>query len=92
MVSNLYVSFLDSNHSEMIHYGMELVTAKRTLMDLANRLYVAVTFHELYRLAAENGLISVKEQPMVADTTLVQSITTRAVEGEEKAGWEFLTA
>lgn len=39
-----------------IHYGMELVTGKQTLADLTSRLYTAVTFHELYRLAAEDGM------------------------------------
>ncbi|CAJ1935238.1 unnamed protein product [Cylindrotheca closterium] len=41
---------------ELIHYGMELVNGKRTLIDLTSRLFAAVTFHEMYRLAAEDGL------------------------------------
>ena len=41
---------------EVIHYGMELVMAKRTLNDVVNKLYSAVTFHELYRIAAMAGL------------------------------------
>jgi hypothetical protein len=35
---------------------MELVNGKRTVRDLTSRLYAAVTFHEMYRLAAEDGL------------------------------------
>ena len=35
---------------------MELVNGKRTIMDLKSRLYAAVTFHEMYRLAAEDAL------------------------------------
>lgn len=37
---------------ELVHYGMELVRAKRTLSDVVKNLYSAVTFHELYRIAA----------------------------------------
>eukprot|EP00522_Entomoneis_paludosa_P002027 CAMPEP_0172474766 /NCGR_PEP_ID=MMETSP1065-20121228/69526_1 /TAXON_ID=265537 /ORGANISM="Amphiprora paludosa, Strain CCMP125" /LENGTH=635 /DNA_ID=CAMNT_0013232957 /DNA_START=68 /DNA_END=1975 /DNA_ORIENTATION=- len=39
---------------ELIHYGMELVKGQRTLQDLLISLYSAVTFHELYRIAAQN--------------------------------------
>ena len=42
--------------SELIHYGMELVNGGRTVVDLTSRLYAAVTFHEMYKLAAEDGL------------------------------------
>ena len=41
---------------ELIHYGMELVNGRRTVLDLTTRLYAAVTFHEMYRLAAEDAL------------------------------------
>jgi len=41
---------------ELIHYGMELVRGKRTLGDVVNNLYSAVTYHELYRIAAMAGL------------------------------------
>jgi len=37
---------------ELIHYGMELVKAKRTIDDVLSNLYSAVTFHEMYRIAA----------------------------------------
>lgn len=37
---------------ELIHYGMELVKGKRTISDVLNSLYSAVTFHEMYRIAA----------------------------------------
>jgi hypothetical protein len=40
----------------LIHYGMEIVNGRRTVLDLTTRLYAAVTFHEMYRLAAEDGL------------------------------------
>lgn len=35
---------------------MELVNGQRTVADLKSRLFAAVTFHEMYRLAAEDGL------------------------------------
>ena len=41
---------------ELIHYGMELVKAGRTVQDLNNSLYSAVTFHEMYKIAAQNAL------------------------------------
>ena len=41
---------------ELIHYGMELVKARRTIEDLNNSLYSAVTFHEMYKIAAQNAL------------------------------------
>jgi NAD(P) transhydrogenase len=41
---------------ELIHYGMELVKSKRTVTDIANTLFSAVTFHEMYRIAAQSCL------------------------------------
>lgn len=41
-----------STHAEIIHYGMELVRAKRTISDVIQSTYSAVTFHELYQCAA----------------------------------------
>jgi len=37
---------------ELIHYGMELVRAQRTIFDVINNLFSAVTYHEMYRIAA----------------------------------------
>jgi NAD(P) transhydrogenase len=37
---------------ELIHYGMELIKSKRTIDDVLSNLYSAVTFHEMYRIAA----------------------------------------
>lgn len=39
---------------ELIHYGMELVKTRRTIADVANSLYSAVTYHEMYRIAAQS--------------------------------------
>ena len=39
---------------ELIHYGMELVKTKRTITDVVSTLYSAVTYHEMYRIAAES--------------------------------------
>lgn len=36
--------------------GMELVKGRRTVMDLASSLYSAVTFHEMYKIAAQAAL------------------------------------
>mmetsp|Transcript_15175 Transcript_15175/g.17044 ORF Transcript_15175/g.17044 Transcript_15175/m.17044 type:complete len:681 (-) Transcript_15175:105-2147(-) len=37
---------------ELIHYGMEIIKSRRTITDVANGMYSAVTFHEMYRIAA----------------------------------------
>ena len=37
---------------ELIHYGMEPVKAECTVDDILDNLYSAVTFHEMYRIAA----------------------------------------
>jgi len=39
---------------ELIHYGMELVKTRRTIADVANCMYTAVTYHEMYRIAAQS--------------------------------------
>jgi len=41
---------------ELIHYGMEIVKGKKTINDLTRSIYSAVTFHELYKIAAEAAL------------------------------------
>lgn len=41
---------------ELIHYGMELVKGRRTIVELSQAMFSAVTFHEMYRIAAQAGL------------------------------------
>jgi NAD(P) transhydrogenase len=41
---------------ELIHYGMELVKGQRTIQELSNSLFSAVTFHEMYKIAAQAAL------------------------------------
>lgn len=41
---------------ELIHYGMELIKGRRTVLDLCDSVYSAVTFHEMYKIAAQNAL------------------------------------
>jgi NAD(P) transhydrogenase len=41
---------------ELIHYGMELVKGRRTIMDLTDSMFSAVTFHEMYKIAAQAAL------------------------------------
>lgn len=41
---------------ELIHYGMELVRSQRTIQELSEALFSAVTFTEMYRIAAQAGL------------------------------------
>jgi len=46
------VHIVGDDACELIHYGMELVRGKRTVMDVISNMYSAVTFHEMYRIAA----------------------------------------
>lgn len=41
---------------ELIHYGMELVKGRRTVLNLVDSLYSAVTYHEMYKIAAQAAL------------------------------------
>jgi NAD(P) transhydrogenase len=41
---------------ELIHYGMELVKGKRTIYELSQAIFSAVTFHEMYKIAAQAAL------------------------------------
>lgn len=52
----LGVHIVGEDACELIHYGMELVKARRTIVDLTNSLYSAVTFHEMYKIAAQAAL------------------------------------
>ena len=38
---------------ELVHYGIQLVKSQQTIDEVRNSLYSAVTFHELYKIAAE---------------------------------------
>ena len=40
---------------ELIHFGMMLVSEKRTIFSVLSMLFTAVTFHELFKFAAING-------------------------------------
>jgi NAD(P) transhydrogenase len=42
--------------SEMIHYGVELVEAERTLYNVIGKVFNFPTLHELYKYAAYDGL------------------------------------
>jgi NAD(P) transhydrogenase len=41
---------------ELIHYGMELVRGQRTVQELSQTMFSAVTFHEMYKIAAQAAL------------------------------------
>lgn len=47
---------------ELIHYGTTLVQGRKTLTDVLALIYTAVTYHELYRLAAFNALDTIAGQ------------------------------
>lgn len=52
----LGVHIVGDDACELIHYGMELVKARRTIEDVNNSLYTAVTYHEMYKIAAQAAL------------------------------------
>ncbi|GKY98022.1 hypothetical protein MPSEU_000760300 [Mayamaea pseudoterrestris] len=41
---------------ELIHYGMELVKGQTTINTLTSSMFSAVTYHEMYRIAAQAAL------------------------------------
>jgi NAD(P) transhydrogenase len=41
---------------ELIHFGMECIKGKRTIADLQSSLFSAVTYHEMYHIAAAAAL------------------------------------
>jgi hypothetical protein len=41
---------------ELIHFGMELIKGRRTITDLQTSLFSAVTYHEMYHIAAQAAL------------------------------------
>ncbi|KAG7340692.1 soluble pyridine nucleotide transhydrogenase [Nitzschia inconspicua] len=41
---------------ELIHFGMECIKGRRTIMDLQTSLFSAVTYHEMYHIAASAAL------------------------------------
>jgi len=57
---------------ELIHYEMVLIREKRTVNDVVNNLYSAVTFHELYRIAvmAELDEAAVRRRQVSAGVAL----------------------
>lgn len=48
----LGVHIMGADACELIHFGMELVNAQRTIFDVMSMLFTAVTFHELFKFAA----------------------------------------
>ena len=52
----LGVHIVGADACELIHYGMELVRAERTIQRVLEATYSAVTFHELYTVAARAGM------------------------------------
>jgi NAD(P) transhydrogenase len=41
---------------ELIHFGMECIKGRRTILDMQTSLFSAVTYHEMYRIAASAAL------------------------------------
>ena len=50
--SVLGVHIIGSNAAEMVHYGMSVVKSKTTMFDLMKTTFMAVTYHELFKIAA----------------------------------------
>merc|ERR1712070_344801 len=49
------VHIIGTDACELIHYGMELINAERTIFDCMNTMFTAVTFHEMFKMAALDG-------------------------------------
>jgi len=67
------VHIIGSSACELIHYGASLIHSETRMQEVANAGYAAVTYHDLYRQAAEdanNKILSMKmPQPDVMMTT-----------------------
>lgn len=46
---------------ELVHYGMELVANERTVFDVRDTMFAAVTFHELFTIAADDAIRKLRE-------------------------------
>mmetsp|Transcript_43541 Transcript_43541/g.81797 ORF Transcript_43541/g.81797 Transcript_43541/m.81797 type:complete len:1313 (+) Transcript_43541:99-4037(+) len=49
------VHVIGEDACELVHYGMDLVEQRVTIFELMTTVFVAVTYHELFREAAVNG-------------------------------------
>mmetsp|Transcript_43346 Transcript_43346/g.107077 ORF Transcript_43346/g.107077 Transcript_43346/m.107077 type:complete len:549 (+) Transcript_43346:73-1719(+) len=47
---------------ELIHYGMEIVNSGRTVFDVRDTCFAAVTYHELFTVAADDAIRKLGEQ------------------------------
>jgi len=52
----LGVHICGADACELIHYGMELVKSQRTVKQISQAIFSAVTFHEMYKIAAQAAL------------------------------------
>lgn len=55
-LSILGVHIIGHLATEIIHFGLELINQKKTLLDVIARVYNVPTLHELYKYAAYDGL------------------------------------
>jgi NAD(P) transhydrogenase len=71
---------------ELIHYGMELVKGQRTVTELITSMFSAVTYHEMYRIAAQAALDEAgarKRRAAVGKALSERQKKLRAKEAEE---------
>jgi len=59
------VHIIGEDACELIHYGTTLVQGGKTLEDTLDLTYAAVTYHELFRLAALNALSIIEDEEWV---------------------------
>ena len=63
---------------------MELVKGRRTVVDLAGSIYSAVTFHEMYKIAAQAALdeVGARKRRAAAGKALAQRLRDGAAAGK----------
>ena len=54
------VHVFGDNACELVHFGTTLVQGRKTLSDVLAMCYAAVTYHELYKLAARDALATLQ--------------------------------
>ncbi|HHP7245873.1 MAG TPA: FAD-dependent oxidoreductase [Elainellaceae cyanobacterium] len=61
------VHIIGAEACELIHYGAALMQAKATLQDIADAGYAAITYHNLYRQAAEKATLQSRLNQVISN-------------------------
>jgi NAD(P) transhydrogenase len=90
----LGVHIIGTDACELVHYGMDLVSQRVTIFEVIDTLFTAVTFHELFQVAALNGNdkleFGIQWQGLLAQLGSVMTIGHKYDEKELRACFDEL--